>query len=255
MDDAVQRENFVNYFVDDVFKRSNVSVPYARHVVPSTLREYILPMELTPEEHRAKAGLLEAVRSTQASHSMNISEASLPKDYEPFLILAAPKKPEVHKVVMSAQIALHAPPPARQKRSSEGRRGRGGATKKSLINTASEYYEKEKRSRGGGAADDEDFVPEESEYFVTHQVVDANLYPKLEALFNAFWEYEIDDEKANAVFFGRIDQFNYKDFGFARYIAEFCNLPIIKVGCLRRARYKRFTSRYVHIRSMSTVYV
>jgi hypothetical protein len=56
------------------------------------------------------------------------------------------------------------------------------------------------------------------------------IYPKIERIFNLFWDIDIADPSVVGVFFGRINAINYLDFGFTTYIDGYCNLTVIKVG-------------------------
>ncbi len=56
------------------------------------------------------------------------------------------------------------------------------------------------------------------------------IFSKMVELFSYFWDLEISDPKVNGAFFGRIDEYTYKDFGLIRYQPNFINLLQIKAN-------------------------
>ena len=53
---------------------------------------------------------------------------------------------------------------------------------------------------------------------------------KINLIFSYFWNLEITDTLVNIAYFGRINEDNYKEFGFDVYYNDFINLLYIKVS-------------------------
>ena len=53
---------------------------------------------------------------------------------------------------------------------------------------------------------------------------------KINLIFSYFWNLEITDTLVNIAYFGRINEYNYKEFGFDVYYNDFINLLYIKVS-------------------------
>jgi hypothetical protein len=60
-------------------------------------------------------------------------------------------------------------------------------------------------------------------------VHNTKLYGQLNAFFEYFWDLEIDNTQANAAFFGKINEFNYLEFGLSHFTHSHVNFPVIKV--------------------------
>jgi hypothetical protein len=66
-----------------------------------------------------------------------------------------------------------------------------------------------------------------STYLTTAQ--SNKLHAHLNQFFEYFWELELDNTQANAAFFGRINEYNYLEFGLIHFMVDHVNFPVIKV--------------------------